>query len=67
MLRRLLKACPRCRGTHLIELKDADNHAVRCVMCGYLLQDDEIRLLNEVLVRAAIPVSTAVPPKETPR
>jgi Zn ribbon nucleic-acid-binding protein len=47
MMRRLLRPCPRCRGTHLLELKEDGRHVVRCVACGYYLQQREIRFLNE--------------------
>jgi Zn ribbon nucleic-acid-binding protein len=50
MLRRWLKPCPRCRGNHLLEMKDDTHHAVRCMQCGYLLLPDQIRFLAEDVV-----------------
>jgi Zn ribbon nucleic-acid-binding protein len=50
MLRRWLKPCPRCRGNHLLELKDDTRHAVKCMQCGYLLRLEEIRFLVEDVV-----------------
>ena len=50
MLRRWLKPCPRCRGNHLLEMKDAGRHIVKCVECGYLLLPDEIRFLVKDVV-----------------
>ena len=50
MLRRWLKPCPRCRGNHLIEMKEEAFHAVKCVQCGYLLSSDEIRFLLEDMI-----------------
>lgn len=50
MLRRWLKPCPRCRGNHLLEMKEDTRQAVKCMQCGYLLLADEIRFLAEDLV-----------------
>src|SRR6266542_3453747 len=47
MLRQLLKPCPRCRGNHLLELKEEDRHAVKCMHCGYFLLKSEMRFLLE--------------------
>jgi len=51
MIRRWLKPCPRCRGNHLLEVKDDCRHAVRCMQCGYLLLFGEIRFLIEDAVQ----------------
>ncbi len=47
MLRRLLKPCPRWRGNHLLEFKDDNRHAVRCMQCGHFLLRTEMRFLLE--------------------
>jgi hypothetical protein len=50
MLRRLLKPCPRCRGNHLLELKEESRYAVKCMQCGYLLLRSELRFLLDDIV-----------------
>jgi Zn ribbon nucleic-acid-binding protein len=50
MLHRLLKPCPRCRGTHLLELKEDNRRAVKCMQCGYLLLMTETRFVAEDVV-----------------
>jgi hypothetical protein len=53
MLRRWVRACPRCHGHHVLELKDDYCHAARCMECGYLFSSEEIRyLLDDVAAKA---------------
>jgi Zn ribbon nucleic-acid-binding protein len=59
MLRRWLKACPRCRGNHLLELRDDNRRTVKCMQCGYLLLADEIRFLIEDVVLESTTQRTA--------
>ena len=50
MLRRWLKACPRCRANDLLEVKEGARLTVRCTQCGYVLLADEVRFLIEDVV-----------------
>jgi Zn ribbon nucleic-acid-binding protein len=47
MLHRLLKPCPRCRGNHLLELKEENRQIIKCMQCGYFLLRSEMRFLLE--------------------
>ncbi len=60
MLHRLLKPCPRCRGNHLLELKEENRNAIKCMQCGYFLLQSEMRFLFEdALAEDARRISTA--------
>jgi Zn ribbon nucleic-acid-binding protein len=45
VLHRLLKPCPRCCGKHLLELKEENRHAIKCMQCGHFLLRSEMRFL----------------------